>query len=576
MTATARARLEITAPPDANSVEAKANSEASPPAHIVVGMGTSALEAGREAFERRAWTEAVDQLTAADQTSPLLAADLDRLAAAAFLIGQDEVCHDALTRAFHEHQRLGDVPAALRSAYYHGFALFNAAEYEPAMGWFARAQRLLEESGLDCVERAYLLIPVAIPMTYSDPAAARGLFAQAVEIGSRFADPDIVTVARVGEGRALMRMGEVPQGVALLDEAMVAATADELSPIVVGNIYCVVIEGCFEISDLPRARRWTAALSRWCEAQPDVVPFRGQCLVHRTEIMQMHGSWPDALLEGQRACERLFQHPMLGEAYYQLGQIRRFRGEFAEAEAAFRKANEWGRQPQPGLALLRLAQGDVTSAESSIRRAVDEASVPLVRSKLLAADAEILLAAGKVAEARAAADDLAQLAASIDSRVLGAASSHALGAVLLAEDEPMGALDALRHAWAEWSRLEVPYEAARVRLHIAEACRRLGDNDTAEFELDAARAAFEQLGAAPDLARLIEISGEPAGAAGGLTAREVEVLKLVASGKTNRAIALDLVLSEKTVARHISNIFTKLGISSRSAATAYAYENDLV
>ncbi|MEX0875454.1 MAG: response regulator transcription factor [Actinomycetota bacterium] len=539
-------------------------------------MVTSALESGREAYERRAWTEAFEQLTAADESSQLIAADLDQLAAAAFLIGRDQVCHDALTRAFQEHQRQGDVPAALRSAYYLGFALVNAAEYAPAMGWFSRAQRLLEESGLDCVERAYLLIPAAIQMVDTDPAAARGVFAQAVEIGERFADPDIVTLARVGEGRALMRIGEVPQAVALLDEAMVAATADELSPIMVGNIYCVVIEGFFEISDLPRARHWTAALSRWCETQPDVVPFRGQCLVHRTEIMQMHGSWPDALLEGQRACERLFQHPMLGEAYYQLGQIRRFRGEFAEAEAAFRKANEWGRQPQPGLALLRLVQGDVTAAEASIRRTVDEASEPLVRSKLLAADAQILLAARKVAEARVAADDLAQLAASIDSRVLGAASSHTLGAVLLAEDDPKGALDALRHAWAEWSRLEVPYEAARVRVHIAEACRRLGDNDTAEFELDAARAAFEQLGAAPELALLIEISGVAAGPAGGLTAREIEVLKLVASGKTNRAIATDLVVSEKTVARHVSNIFTKLGISSRSAATAYAYENDLV
>jgi ATP/maltotriose-dependent transcriptional regulator MalT len=341
-----------------------------------------------------------------------------------------------------------------------------------------------------------------------------------------------------------------------------------------------VIEGCQEIYDLRRAREWTAALGRWCESQPDLVPYRGQCMIRRAELMQLHGAWLDAMDEVRRARERLSQptvHPAVGAACYQQGELHRLRGEFASAEEAYREASRWTRAPRPGLALLRLAQGDVEAALGAIRRLLDEARERHARPAVLGAAVEIALAANDVAAARAAADELSRIAGELDAPYLRALADHAAGAVLLAEGEPRAALDVLRRAWSAWQELEAPYESARVRVLIGRACRELGDEDAAEMELDAGRCVFQQLGAATDLARVEALSRKAAaGGAGRLTAREVQVLRLVAAGKTNRAIATDLVISEKTVARHLSNIFTKLGISSRAAATAYAYEHELV
>jgi DNA-binding CsgD family transcriptional regulator len=284
--------------------------------------------------------------------------------------------------------------------------------------------------------------------------------------------------------------------------------------------------------------------------------------------------------EARRACEARSQspdQPAVGAAFYQRAELHRLRGEFARAEEAYRQVSRWGRSPQPGLAQLRLAQGQVAAAEAAIRRAVDEAQDRAARAKLLAAQVEIALAASDIPAARAAADALSEIAAEIAAPFLHAVAAHAMGAVLLGEGDARAALAALRRAWTAWQEIEAPYEAARVRVLIGRACRALGDEDTAEMELDAARWAFRQLGAAPDLVRVEALSKKAvATAAGGLTAREAQVLRLVAAGKTNREVAADLFLSEKTVARHVSNIFTKLGLSSRSAATAYAFRHGLV
>jgi DNA-binding NarL/FixJ family response regulator len=412
-----------------------------------------------------------------------------------------------------------------------------------------------------------------------DVTTAYATFGEAGELGERFREPDLVTLARHGRGRALIRMGRSAEGMALLDEVMVAVTSGEVSPIVAGDVYCSVIQACQEAFDLRRAQAWTAALSHWCASQPDLVPYRGQCLLHRAEIMQLHGAWQDAIDEVQRASERLAARPGMssaGAAFYQRAELHRLCGEFAEAEEGYRQASRCGREPQPGLALLRLAQGQVDAAQAAISRVVDEAEGVVSRCRLLPAQVEIMLAAGDADAALAAADELSAIADDLGAPLLQARATHAQGAVLVARGDARAALAALRRAWSAWQELEAPHDAAHARALIGLACRALGDEDGAEMELDAARWAFQQLGAVPDVARMDALSRKAAAEATcGLTAREVEVVRLVAAGKTNRSIAADLVLSEKTVARHLSNIFGKLGVNSRTAAAAYAFEHQL-
>ena len=535
---------------------------------------------GRECFDRRAWADAFAELSAADGEAPLEPEDLERLATAAYLLGRDEDSVQVWERAHHELLRRGDEERAAGCAGWMVFVLMNGGEFARGGGWLARARRLLDDGQRDCVERGHLLVPLAFQHAVAgDWPSAHAISGQAAEIGDRFGDIDLVTLARNIQGRALIGQGKAVEGMTLLDEVMVAVIADEVSEIVAGAVYCSVIEACQEVFDLRRAQQWTAALTHWCDSQPDLVPFSGNCLVHRAEIMQLHGAWPDAVDAAQRACERLLRRsqPAVGAAFYQQGELHRLCGEFAQAEEAYHQASRSGRDPQPGLARLRLAQGQVDAAEATIRRAAAGAQDRVARSRLLPALVEIMFAAGDARAARAAADELSEMAGDLDAPLLRALATHGEGAILLLEGDARAALGALRHAWTAWRELEVPYEAARVRVLIGLACRELGDEETAEMELDAARSVFEQLGAVPDLARARALSREaPAKPAGGLTARELDVLRLVATGKTNRSIAADLFLSEKTVARHVSNIFTKLSLSSRAAATAYAYEHDLV
>jgi DNA-binding CsgD family transcriptional regulator len=539
------------------------------------------LERGRDAYERRAWLDAYTSLSRADEASPLSAEDLELLANSASMVGRMGDYLAILERAHRVYLDAGEGLRAARCAGWIGMNLAIRGEIGPAKGWFGRAQRLVEREGQDSVEQGWLLLPVALQNEATgDYEAAYTAAVDAARTGERFGDADLSTIALHVQGLARIKQARVEEGLALLDEAMVAVTAGEVSPVVTGIVYCGVIAGCEEAFEPRRAHEWTDALARWIEEQPQMVAFTGRCLAHRAGMMQLRGAWRDALEEARLArtrSEQAMNRAATGQALYQQGELHRLQGDFAAAEAAYRDANAYGREPQPGMALLRLGQGDAEAAAAAIRRALGEASEPLQRAGLLPAYAEILLVVGDVEEARNAGRELEEIAAASERPMLRAIGAHVRGAVELAEGDAEAALRSLRRAWQVWQELEAPYEAARTRVLVGLACRALGDDDSATLELEAARDVFDQLGAAPDAAR-VEAHAAPAAPADthGLSPREVEVLRLVAVGKTNREIASILVVSEHTVARHVQNIFAKVGVSSRTAAGAFAFEHDLV
>jgi DNA-binding NarL/FixJ family response regulator len=523
----------------------------------------------------RTWRPAEPQLNAMDGDERLGPSNLEELAKAAFLIGKGQDGSDLLSRAHKEYMDQSRVCDAARCAFWLGFTALLNGENAQANGWLARAERLLADQP-DCVEKGYLLLPAGYRGVHGgDSVGAIAAFERVAEIGRRFRDRDLTTLGLQGHGRALIRNGQVHRGVTLLDEAMIAVTAGEVSPLVAGGVYCSVIEACGEIFDMRRAQEWTSALEQWCESQPDVVPYRGHCRLRRAEILELHGAWNAAMEEASRASHSFDGPRAAGAAVYRIAELHRLRGEFAEAEKAYQRAAAWDRS-QPGYALLRLAQGNVDAANIAIRRALSQIHETARRVRLLEGYVEIVLAANEVADARNAACELAELAKRYDSPLLDAISARATGSVVLAEKDATKALAHLRYSWTVFSELDAPYEAARTRLLIAQACRELKDDDAAASELISARQVFQQLGAAPDVARAESSLGKSAVTAGPLTEREVEVLRLIASGMTNRAIGTKLRISEKTVARHVSNIFMKLDLTSRAAATAYAFQHRLV
>jgi DNA-binding CsgD family transcriptional regulator len=537
----------------------------------------SDLDRARARYAQGAWADAYQLLSLAEQRSALEAADLELLAMSAYLIGHDQDYLSALERAHRAYADAGENRRAVRCAFWLGLRLLFRGEAARANGWLARAQRLLEREDHDCAEQGYLLLPVVEQhLAAGNCEAAYATAARAAEIGDRFCEPDLSTCARHLQGRVLIQQGEVERGLALLDEAMLAVSAGGLSPLITGLTYCSVIDGCQQVYALGRAREWTSALTKWCEERPQMVSFTGVCLAHRAEILQLDGAWEEALIEAKRACERCGQAGNRGAAaaaFYQCAEVHRLKGEFAAAEEAYRSVSQAGGEPQPGLALLRAAQGRLEAAGAAMRRAVRASADRMQRARLLPALVEIMLAADELEAARSACRELEDIARGFGSGVLGAMAAQARGAIALAEGDAGAALGRLRDALRAWQQAQAPYPAARVRVLIALACRALGDDDGRKLELSAARSVFEQLGAAPDLARIDALTGANQH---GLTPRELQVLRLVAAGKTNKAIAAALSLSEKTVDRHVSNIFNKLDVPSRAAATAYAYQHRLM
>jgi DNA-binding NarL/FixJ family response regulator len=419
-----------------------------------------------------------------------------------------------------------------------------------------------------------------------DPATARDLALRAASLGTQSHDADLRAFGILGHGQALIATGQVAQGTARLDEVMVSVTGGELGPITSGIVYCAVILECMRLFDLQRAWEWTEALSAWCDTQPDLVPFRGQCLVHRSQLQEASGEWSDAIATAEAACRRLTDppHPALGLAYYQEAELHRLVGAFDEAEAAYRQASRNGYHPMPGLALLQLARGDAADAAAGIRRALQEGTNAPERPALLSAAVDVLRATGDVVGARAAAAELGTMAAASSSEALRAMAAQATGAVLTAEGDAGAGLVQLRAAATAWQSLHMPYQAAHTAVLLGLACSALGDRTSAALEFDNARETFTELGAVPDLDRLATLTEGLVGGSGApatkgravLSSREREVLAHLATGRTNREIASELVISQHTVGRHVENIFVKLGVTSRAPATAYAYEHQLL
>ena len=536
-----------------------------------------AIEDARAACDSHRWGDAW-RLLSSVEVETLDVDDLDRLATAAYLTGHDE---EGFAHWIRAHQICASQGAVHRAAHF-GIRLAQGLGFKGDLarcrGWVDRTFRLMEDAGIDCVEQGYVEYGLAMMRLFEagDVAGAHAHFAQAGKIGSRFAHRELVTLARIGEGRMLIYLGDVAEGMALLDEAMVSIEAGELSPMATGDAYCTVIDACSELFDVVRCRSWTESFVRWCDTQQELVIYRGHCFLHRAEVLGLLGAWPEALDEARHACDRLAApvHPAaLGAASAIEGDLLRLVGDLDGAEASYRRASEHGRDPQPGLALLRLAQGRVDVADAAIRRALGEAEDPITRAGLLGAYVEIVLAAGDTATARIAADELGETADAPRDGTAAGPSRPGRRSRAPGRGRRAGCA---RRAAQGLQRVQRPRRAlrrARTRLLVAESCEALGDHDTAGMESTAAHAALESLRetAAPSMATEAALPLPH-----GVTQRELEVLVLLAAGKTNRVIAQELFISEKTVASHVSHIFTKLGVTSRSAATAYAYDHRLV
>lgn len=535
-----------------------------------------------EAMAKRGeWAAAYRALAEGDRGGALNGAGLERLGEAAYMLGRETEFVEAFERAFDDHRRNGMILRAARCAFWIGLTLIFRGECGRGSGWLRKSDRLLDGHDSDCAEHGYLMLPkVEQCLASGDFEGAYEHAARAAEIGERHDDEDLLCIARHLQGRIMIESGDQSSGLALLDEAMVAVTANQLSPIVTGLIYCSVIEACQKFHAINRAREWTAALTGWCSKQPEIVAFTGRCLIHRAQILIYDGHWIEAEREAVAATIRLKQGPAehhAGPALYQEGEVHRLRGRFDKADDAYRAASRLGFDPQPGLALMRLEQGRGQSALSAIRRALHSAEGAASKLRLLPAAVEITLAAGSTEDARAYCDMLRGCAAQYSAESVRASVDEALAQIRIAEGLTEDALACVRRAADRLRDLQAPYHLARLRLLTARVYLAIGDVEGAQTELEAALGVFRDLGARPDetrtskmLARLTK-SGDTA-----LTSRQAQVLQLIADGMTNPAIADSLGLSERTVDRHVSNILTRLNVPTRAAATAYALSHGLI
>jgi DNA-binding CsgD family transcriptional regulator len=526
-----------------------------------------ALPDADAAYDAKAWQRAFDLYA---ESGDLDARDLDHYAVSAMLLGRMEDYFAIRERAYHQALDADDVDEAARAALWIGMQKMVQGEVGAGGGWLARAANLAAEPDTGPDVQGYLTMAGAFgAVAEGDVERAIAMSAEATGIGRRHHDPDLVGLSLHQQGLLLLEAGRTDEGLARLDEAMVGLAGGELSPMVTGIVYCGVISGCWTVYELRRAQEWTAAMTAWCEAQTDLHNFNGECKVRRAELKRLQGQWAEALEELASVSTGDADAWAAGCAAYVRGDLNRLQGSLDAAEEDFADAARLGFDPQPGLALLRLARGSSQAAGAMVRRSLAETTDVGKRIELLHAAVEVMLALDDLDGAAGAVEELAAISARNHSPIVASLHQHSLGALLLARGQADAALAPLRRALDTWVRVPARHQEARARVLVGSACRALDDRESAERELETARAIFQDLGATPDLSRLTK--GEA-----GLSPRELEVLRLLATGATNKTIAAKLVLSERTVDRHVSNIFVKLGVSSRAAATAYAFERQLV
>jgi DNA-binding CsgD family transcriptional regulator len=538
--------------------------------------GASRLGHARELHKKSLWAQACEEFAAADRADQLEADDLERYAEAAQILGRGVEAIQLLRRAFNLRTNAGELDRAITSAFWLFQALIINAEFARARGWAAQVRRSMPDvdNGWFLFAEAYFLIAAG----EYDQAAP--LLARAADLGSRRREADLIAFATTVWGRALIKAGRLEEGLSRLDEAMLPVVERDTSPRATSMMYCSAIATCHEAREFGRAREWTHALGAWLDSLPRLGgAYFGNCRIYRAYLMCLRGSWQEALQEVAFVCDDLsgnYGQLVAGHAHYQLAEIYRLLGH-PEAERSYRHAAELGGQTQPGLSLLRLTQGEVDKALLGIRRALAETPGQLERLDLLPAAVTVMLAAGDIDAARQATAELATIAAVYTTPGVQAELAAARGAVALGDGDPATALPLLRSAARCWREIDAPYAVATVSALIGLACRAVGDEDAAQVELEFARSTFARLGARPDLQRVEELL-HPTQTFGpsGLSAREIEVLRLVAAGRTNHAIAIELFVSERTVHRHVSNIFDKLGVHSRTAAASYAIQHHIV
>jgi DNA-binding CsgD family transcriptional regulator len=511
------------------------------------------------------------------ELSSLSAAELDRFGESLFWLDRPDDSITVLGRAFRAHVADGNHVGAARAAWQLFYDHALVGEMALANGWLERTRRETDHAK-DPAVSGFLAV------AESDVAAAAGALEdavthaeRAVELGRGTGHADLTAMALQAKGRALVACGRFDDGLTALDEAMVAVVNGELTPLFTGWVYCNALSACHDLADLTRAIEWSDSAMRWCDDLREGRLYPGICRLHVVELATLRGTWDSAAVMAQQACDELTSHDprYAGEAHYLIGELHRMAGDLDLGEEAFTRAHQLGRVPQPGLARVRLAQGRLDAAVNGLQLALEPPpQAPLRRTELLATLVEAHLAAGDIEAADTAAAAMADVVGAAGSTYLDAVKQITEAGVLLARGDALAACRRAGEAVERFQGLGLPYDEARAREIRGAAALVIDELDTAQLELAAARETYQRLGAEPDERRVAALLGEAP--ASPLSSREIEVLRLVARGGTNKQVAGELVVSEHTVARHLSNIYTKLGVGSRSAATAWAHERSLI